>query len=188
MRSLISSSTLTGLRLRLAFGRSAVALLAAAAVTALSPGAFANPPGNEPRPNFEVHWGVFTNPMELRWGSRTDWANRVDFAGAPIATDTIVLYEHNFVLEARSDGIAVMRTDPDFWTRVRSRLQSLLATRSLASSPASASGEDDPSVPFATTGHASLVWQSFGFASAADALCFVSRTLNEREIADSIAR
>ncbi|MFZ4573763.1 MAG: hypothetical protein ACOYN0_05155, partial [Phycisphaerales bacterium] len=121
-----TAGAVEGLRLRFCRARNTLALAALAAVTALAPSAWANPPGNEPRPNFEYHWGVFTNPMELRWGSRTDWAARVDFQQAPISRDTVVLYEHNFVEDARSQGIALMRTDPDYWSRVRTRIQTQL--------------------------------------------------------------
>jgi len=77
-------------------------------------------------PDFAYHWGIFTNPVDLKFGSKVDWASRIDFQGAPIVKDFITLYEHEFVLDARSQGIALMYTNRDYWTTVRSRLRTII--------------------------------------------------------------
>jgi len=77
-------------------------------------------------PDFAYHWGIFTSPYDLKFGSKVDWASRLDFQGAPIVKDFVTLYEHDFVVDARSQGIALMYTNRDYWTTVRDRLRTLI--------------------------------------------------------------
>jgi Hyaluronidase len=79
----------------------------------------------EARP-FTAHWGVATCPHELRWRTTVDWAQIVEFEGAPIRKDAYVLYEHDFLLDVRDRGLSIT-TDPAWNTAYDARLDTYIA-------------------------------------------------------------
>lgn len=81
----------------------------------------APPPSNGDAPRaFTVHWSVTTDPVYQRRSGR-DLQAEVDFGGAPIERDTVILYQHRLGLFPRG-GPHVPQMYPDYMDRHRAKI------------------------------------------------------------------
>jgi hypothetical protein len=101
--------------------------LSFAAMVCLSAGSVFAQGETAERP-FTVHWAAITCPQELRWRTNVDWAQTIEFEGAPIKKDTVVLYEHDFLLDVRTTGLSIT-TDSDWYTQYDNRLDALVQSK-----------------------------------------------------------
>lgn len=77
---------------------------------------------------FTVHWAAITCPHELRWRTTVDWAQTIEFEGAPVRKDTIILYEHDFLLDVRTAGLSITM-NPDWYAQYDNRLDDLVESK-----------------------------------------------------------
>ncbi len=77
---------------------------------------------------FTVHWAAITCPHELRWRTTVDWAQTIEFEGAPVRKDTIILYEHDFLEDVRASGLSIT-TNPDWYAQYGNRLDDLVESK-----------------------------------------------------------
>jgi hypothetical protein len=85
-----------------------------------------------PRPGFSAHWAVGTDWFELRWGSRIDWSQRVDFGNVPIARDTWLIYEHDMLLDVREGPLLLSASRQPGWREgLRQRIVSAMALHNI---------------------------------------------------------
>lgn len=87
---------------------------------------FAGVSHGQERPTYSAHWAVNTSPTEIRWRNAPDWAAMVDFGTAPVQRNVIVLYEHLFLLDVRTQGLHITMS-PQWWTAYESRLREHVA-------------------------------------------------------------
>ena len=77
---------------------------------------------------FTTHWMVDTSDIELRWGTGINWQARTDFGTVPMRRDMLVLYEHWFALDVRTDGVSTTQ-QPDYYTRYARTIEQVLNER-----------------------------------------------------------